>query len=83
MVKLKSMREVKYQVIIGIDHDAVCTGVVCAATPALHECCTGVEAQTTATQTVWVVNFYSTTKPKQSTAIDAATMNRHAENLLD
>ena len=43
----------------------------------LHECCAGVAAQTTAAQTVWVVNFYSTTK-----TINAATMNRHAETPL-
>ena len=29
------------------------------------ECCAGVAAQTTAAQTVWVVNFYSITKTKQ------------------
>ena len=48
----------------------------------LHEWCAGVAAQTMAAQTVWVVNFYSTTKTKQYTTINAATMNRHAETPL-
>ena len=42
----------------------------------------GVAAQTTTAQTVWVVNFYSTTKTKQYTTINRATimtMSRHAE----
>ena len=40
--------------VIGIGHDTVCAGVVCAVP--------GVSAQTTPAQTAWVVNFYSTTK---------------------
>ena len=47
-----------------------------------HSCCVAVAAQTTTAQTVWLVNFYSTTKTKQYTAINAATMNRHAETSL-
>ena len=42
----------------------------------------GVAAQTTSAQTVWVVNFYSTTKTKQCTTINPATimtMSHHAE----
>ena len=42
----------------------------------------GVAAQTMITQTIWVVNFYSTTKMKQCTTINPATimtMSRHAE----
>ena len=42
----------------------------------------GVAAQTTTAQTVWVVNFYSTTKMKQYTTINPAkimTMSHHAE----
>ena len=34
----------------------------------------GVAAQTTTAQTVWVVNFYSTTKTKQNTTINPATI---------
>ena len=34
----------------------------------------GVAAQTTTAQTVWVVNFYSTTKTKQNTTINPATV---------
>ena len=64
---------------IGIDHDTVCAGVVCAFIPAQHECCAGVAAKNTPAQTVCVVDFYSTTKPKQYTAINAAMMDRHAE----
>ena len=33
-------------------------------------------------QTAWVVNFYSTTKTKQYSAINAVTMNRNAETSL-
>ena len=74
--------------VIGIDHDTVCAGVVCAATAAQqewgrpHECCATVAAQTTPAQTVWVVNFYSTMKTKQYTAKNAATMNRQVETSL-
>ena len=66
--------------VIGIDHDTVCAGVVCAATPGTARvepavarplpaapagptsAVPGVAAQSTPAQTVWVVNFYSTTK---------------------
>ena len=86
--------------VIGINHDTVCTGVVCAATPGIARvgpavarplaaspagptsAVPGVAAQTTPAQTVWVVNFYSTTKTKQYTTINPATimtMSRHAE----
>ena len=80
--------------IIGIDHDTVCAGVVCAATPGTARvgpavapagptsAVPGVAVQTTTAQTVWVVNFYSTTKTKQYTMINPAmimTMSRHAE----
>ena len=81
--------------IIGIDHDTVCAGVVCVATPGTarvgpavaapagpRSAVPGVAAQSTTAQTVWVVYFYSTTKTKQHTTIDPATimtMGRHAE----
>ena len=89
--------------IIGIDHDTVCAGVVCAATygtarvePAVAQplaaspasptsAVPGVAAQTTTAQTAGVVNFYSTTKTKQYTTINPATimtMSRHAWNAL-
>ena len=69
--------------VIGFDHDTVCAGVFCAATPGTARVETavvrslaaapagptsavpGVAAQTTTAQTVWVVNFYFTTKTKQ------------------
>ena len=74
--------------VIGIDHDTVCAGVVCAATPGTARvgrpargragrptsAVPGVAAQTTTAQTVWVVNFYSTTKTKQNTTINPATV---------
>ena len=78
--------------VIGIDHDTVCAGVVCAATPGTAlvgrpargrkrprdgrptSAVPGVAAQTTTAQTVWVVNFYSTTKTKQNTTINPATI---------
>ena len=44
--------------VIGIDHDTVCAGVVCAVP--------GVAAQTTPAQTAWVVNFYSATKTRST-----------------
>ena len=47
-----------------------------------HSCCAAMAVQTTPGQTVWVVNFYSTTKTKQYTVINAATMNGHAETSL-
>ena len=68
----------KRALFIGIDHDTVCAGVVCADTPGTARvvsavaqprrpaprvlCRAGVAAQTTTAQTVWVVNFYSTMK---------------------
>ena len=79
---------------IGIDHDTVCAGVVCADTPGTARvepavapagstsAVPGVAAQTTTAQTVWVVNFYSTMKTKQCTTINPAmimTMSRHAK----
>ena len=78
--------------VIGIDHDTVCAGVVCAATPGTARvgrpsrgrlrprdgrptsAVPGVAAQTTTAQTVWVVNFYSTTKTKQKTTINPVTI---------
>ena len=62
-------------VVIGIDHDKVCAVVVCAATPGTARgratagptsAVPGVAAQTTTAQTVWVVNFYFTTKTKHN-----------------
>ena len=71
--------------IIGIDYDTICAVVICAAfggAGRLHECCAWVAAQTTTAQTVWEVSFYSTTKTKQYTAINAVTISRHAETSL-
>ena len=71
-----------------IDRDAVCAGVVCAATAAQqewgrpHECCAAVAAQTTPAQTVWAVNFYFIMKTKQYTAKNAAAMNSQTETSL-
>ena len=38
--------------------------------------------QTTTAQAIWVVNFYSTTKTKQYTVINATTMSRRADTPL-
>ena len=62
-----------------IDHDTVCAGVVCAATARVGpagptSAVPGVAAQTMTAQTVLVVNFYSTTKMKQYTTINPATI---------
>ena len=60
--------------VIGIDHDMVCAGVVCGRAGRPTSAVPGVAAQTTPAQTVWVVNFYSTTKTKQNTTINPATI---------